>query len=117
MHCCADPSPPPLVFMQRMVAVASRALRHASTSPSLSFWKHARGSDPFGSNNGYTGSYTGARNSRGGVSGAGGGTSGHWAVDTNVENPHGSGCEVCVCVCVSKGGPMAISSLTYDVRP
>ncbi|CAM9591713.1 unnamed protein product, partial [Ectocarpus sp. 12 AP-2014] len=39
---------------KRMVAVASRA---PASSPSLSFWKHARGSDPFGSNNGgYTGS-------------------------------------------------------------
>lgn len=81
--------PPPL-FCQRMVAVASRA---PAASPSLSFWKHARGSDPFGSNNGgYTGSYAGARNSGGrGGGGRGGGTSGHWAADTSVENPHGPG--------------------------
>ncbi|CBJ32024.1 expressed unknown protein [Ectocarpus siliculosus] len=75
---------------KRMVAVASRA---QAASPSLSFWKHARGSDPFGSNNGgYTGSYAGARNSGGGGGGGrGGGTSGHWAADTSVENPHGAG--------------------------
>lgn len=86
-------TPRPLVSspMQRMVAVASKTLRHASASPSLSFWRHARGSDPFGSSNGYTGSYTGARSTRGGISGGGGGTSGHWAPDTTVENPHGPG--------------------------
>ncbi|CAN0325433.1 unnamed protein product, partial [Laminaria digitata] len=88
---------------KRMVAVASKA--HAggastssSPSPSLSFWKHARGTDPYGSS-GYTGSYAGARNTNtptpnnngGGGGSGGGGTVGHWAADTSVDNPHGLG--------------------------
>eukprot|EP00903_Cladosiphon_okamuranus_P017264 g15909.t1 len=75
---------------ERMVAVASRTLRRKSASTSLSFWRHARGSDPFGSSSGYNGGYSGACSTRGGVSG-GGGTLGHWAPDTAVENPHGPG--------------------------
>ena len=73
---------------QRMAAVASR-LRAAGTTPipRLSFWKHAVGSDPY-KNPGYVGSYAGARSSRGNVSG---GTFGHWAPDTSVDNPHGPG--------------------------
>lgn len=82
-------------MLQRMVAVASRMrAAGARLSPSLSFWKHARGADPFGTG-GYTGSYTGARNGNSGTrkrrSLGGAGSLGHWASDTTVENPHGFG--------------------------
>lgn len=91
-----------------MVAVATRpyAGGTSSPSPSLSFWQHARGSDPYGSS-GYTGSYAGARNTNtaatNNIGGGGGGTNrrssggkgagtvGHWAADTSVDNPHGLG--------------------------
>lgn len=74
-----------------MVAVVSRVrAAGSSASSSLSFWKHTRGSDPYGTN-GYTGSYAGAQAARKGVGreGGRGGTSGHWAADTSVDDPHG----------------------------
>lgn len=80
-----------------MVAVTSRVRApSAGTSPCLSFWKHARGSDPYASKNGYTGSYTNANrnngnNQRRSSSRGGTGTWGHWAADTSVDNPHGPG--------------------------
>lgn len=127
--------PPPPPALQRMVAVASRNLRlghSSSASPTtLSFWRHSRGSDPFGSG-GYTGSYTGARSTRGGI--GGGGTSGHWAADTSVDNPHGpdnavrglatrakktGGVQYRVVVCGAffGGGSELFSSGTSDVYP
>lgn len=72
-----------------MVAVASRLCAAGSRPiPRLSFWKHSNGSDPYNTS-GYVGSYNGARSTRKGDSS--GGTWGHWAPDTSVDNPHGPG--------------------------
>lgn len=90
-----------------MVAVASRQQQQSRSgkAPSLSFWRLANGSDPYGGV--YTGSYAGARSASGGRSsshdttkskdgggGEGGGIAKHWASDTTVENPHGLGTHV-----------------------
>lgn len=81
-----------LVVVQRMVAVASRLRAAGSTPiPRLSFWKHAQGFDPY-KTSGYVGSYNGARTTRKNAMGSNiGGTWGHWAPDTSVDNPHGPG--------------------------
>lgn len=75
-----------------MVAVASRPCAAGSRAiPRLSFWKHTQGSDP-NKTYGYVGSYNGASSTRKNAKGASsGGTWGHWAPDTSVDNPHGVG--------------------------